>query len=51
MMFSIGNLNESGDRAAQVEQGVHLYRSLLLAKVRPRSSGRNAKIAVEPALG
>ena len=43
MMFSIGNLNESGDRAAQVEQGVHLYRSLLLAKVRPRKD-REAEI-------
>ena len=38
--FSIGNLNESGDGAAQIEQCVHLHRRLLFAKTGPRENGK-----------
>ncbi len=36
VQFSVGNLNKRGDRAAQVEQGVHLDGGLLGSKPGPR---------------
>ncbi len=35
MPFSVGNLNNSGDGTAQVQQRVHLHRRLLLAEMSP----------------
>src|ERR1035438_2044570 len=36
MHLAVGNANERGDVAAQVEQGVHLHRALVLAEPGPR---------------
>ena len=43
MHLAVGNANERGDVAAQVEQGVHLHRTLVLAETGPREH-RQAKI-------
>ncbi len=43
MQFSIGNLNESGDGATQVQQRMHLHRSLGGLKPSPRKD-RQAQV-------
>src|ERR1035438_1699348 len=43
MHLAVGNANECGDVAAQVEQGVHFHRPLVLAEPGPRKH-RQTKI-------
>ena len=40
MHFSIGNANECGDTAVQIQQRMHLHRSLVLAEFGPREHGK-----------
>jgi hypothetical protein len=40
MHFAVGNVNERGDVAAQINLGVHLHRSLGGAEMRPRKDAQ-----------
>lgn len=45
--FSIRNLNERGDGAAQVQKSVRLHRGYIPAKMRPRKTERQRSMVVE----
>src|SRR5258706_11003047 len=38
--LSVGNLNESRDRTAEIKQGVHFYGALMRSKSSPREHGQ-----------
>ena len=47
MQFSFGNFNKSGDRATQIEQGVHLDGSLLGSKPAQGNTDKQRSMVVE----
>jgi hypothetical protein len=45
--FTVGNVDERGDIAAQIKQGVHFDCSFATARTRPREQTRHKPMIVE----